>query len=76
MYCANKFRSPASKAAEFTVGPVLEDPALGALFTLLAKKQIPDDKADIVQEAVWEITDDEGLTPETRSALGALPVSD
>jgi len=73
LYCANKTRSPADETAEFALGPVVNDPALTDLFRLLAGKEIGGDNAELVQKAVWEITDEDGLTPETRELLVAFP---
>lgn len=73
MYCANKTRSPAGEDAEFDLGPVASDPVLDHLFRLLEPKEIPEDMVELVQQAVWEITDGNGLTPETTSKLSALP---
>lgn len=68
-YCANKSRQPADSSTEYTFGPVLSDPALRDLFALVAGREISIEAAKIVQDAVWEITDGDGLSPPTRSTL-------
>jgi hypothetical protein len=72
MYCANKARKPADGDTEFVLGPVVDDPALRDLFELLKDKTIPEDKTELVQKAVWEITDDGGLSTESRAELLGL----
>ncbi|MCA9678703.1 MAG: hypothetical protein KC464_26985 [Myxococcales bacterium] len=76
MYCANHDRSPADDSDEFEFGPVTQDPAFKDLFEILAGRTIPDDMTDSVQQAVWQITDGGGLTPETRAMLTALPLAE
>jgi hypothetical protein len=72
MYCANKTRQPANEDTEYTLGPVVRDPALDELFGLLNGKHISADHTELVQNAVWEITDGEGLTRELRRALSSI----
>jgi hypothetical protein len=68
----NNGHLPADTSAELTIGPVLDDPGLQDLFALLDGVPIPDDKTETVQDAVWEITDGDGLTPESRIELQSL----
>jgi len=76
MYCANQARKPADENTEFVLGPVVDDdPALRELFDLLKGRTIPGDKAELVQKAVWEITDGDGLSAESRAALSTLQCS-
>lgn len=68
-YCANQTRNAADEHSEFTIGPVVEDPRLRELFGLLEDRIIGSGDAGTVQAAVWEITDGDGLSFETRQAL-------
>ena len=72
MYCANRGRRSATSADKFRLGPVVASPSLRGLFRLLKDKRIPEDRAPLVQDAVWEITDGDGLRRKTRAELEEL----
>jgi hypothetical protein len=71
-YCANNTRDQAEPESEFTFGPILSTTPLQELFRLLKGKIIPSEATETVQSAVWEITDGNGLTEETRSEIEAI----
>lgn len=72
--CLNENRSPSFPGMRYSVAGVTSDPDLLALATLLATKDLSSDHAEeIATEAIWEITERQGLTPETLREVEALP---
>jgi hypothetical protein len=70
MYCLNESRSPSFDRMEYELGPVLSDPDIQALLTLLQGKTIDtDEERDLVQEAIYKITEGRGLTRADRETL-------
>lgn len=74
MYCANHARYAAGDDSEYKIGPIVSTPWFDELYRLLRNRLIPKRAASKVQDAVWEITDGEGLQPKTRAALERLEV--
>ena len=72
MYCANQSREKADSKAKYKIGPVLKLPGLKKLFKLLHGRRIPAEMTETVQDAVWEVTDGDGLEPETRKTLATI----
>lgn len=73
MYCANQTRDLPTAGADYEFGVVVETPGLRQLFDLLAGKRIDEPSSKLVQDAVWAITDGDGLDAETRKKLIELP---
>jgi hypothetical protein len=80
-YCANAGRSAGSFGDFHRLGPVVNDAEFDELFELLKNKDVsnydlPDDpdisSVAIIQNAVWDITDQDGLTDWSRGWLKRL----
>ncbi|MFY2557731.1 hypothetical protein ACN469_08895 [Corallococcus terminator] len=73
LYCVNEARGPSEEGGAFELGPVTTDPDILELIRLLEGKTIDDeDEADVVQDALYSITEHNGLTDEDRKALADL----
>ncbi|QSQ25049.1 hypothetical protein JY651_08995 [Pyxidicoccus parkwayensis] len=72
-YCLNESQNPNEKGTPYKLGPVTSDSALKELLQLLSGKRIdsPED-VDVVQEALYSITESKGLTAEDRAAINKL----
>lgn len=73
LHCVNAHRDPAGPADEYTIGPVSNHAGLREIVTLVQGKQLDAEGEMQVQLAVWEVSDEGGLTAETRQALRDLP---
>jgi len=73
LYCVNLTRHATSPGDEYTLGVVSDHSGLRDLLTIIANKQIDESSVWDVQDAIWEISDGDGLTPEARAAMEALP---
>jgi hypothetical protein len=74
LLCLNEKRTPSQGPADtFTVGPVTDDPQLVELTNLVKDKNLRDVLDDgVLQKAVWNVTDGQGLTAEDRAAISRL----
>lgn len=73
LYCLNEARNPSEQDGPFALGPISTDPDIRELLGLLEGKTIDDeDEADVVQDALYSITEYNGLTEEDRAALRKL----
>ncbi|MCP3168593.1 hypothetical protein [Myxococcus qinghaiensis] len=73
LYCLNEARGPSEQDGPFELGPVSTDPDILELLNLLEGKTIDDeDEADVVQDALYSITEYNGLTEEDREAIRKL----
>ncbi|QPQ55871.1 hypothetical protein IC614_04605 [Allosphingosinicella flava] len=74
MYCLNESKSPSFENMDYTMAGVTKDPDLLELLGILDRKQVDsDENGALVQEAIYEITERRGLTPDTRRKLNDLP---
>ena len=73
LYCVNLSRHATSPGDEYTLGVVSDNQGLKELITILGSKLIDASSAFDVQSAIWEISDGNGLTSETRTRMQALP---
>jgi hypothetical protein len=72
-YCLNESQSPNELGTPYRFGPVTSDSALQELLGLLANKRIDtDEDKDVVQSAIYSITEEKGLTPRDRSDIDDL----
>jgi hypothetical protein len=73
-YCINKASDPSDPSARYELGPITDHPQMRELYTLLQGKDVYDDgtKVEVVQEAIYSITDGSGLTADDREALRDL----
>ncbi|WP_027481265.1 hypothetical protein [Deinococcus pimensis] len=72
LWCVNHHRHASDEDARYRFGPVNTNAAMKELLDLLADRDLTSDLS-AVQDAVWDITDEDGLTDEVRAALRALP---
>lgn len=74
LYCVNAHRNPSFESDKFTFGPVSDNAGLLEIIGLVQGKSVDNlNAADLIQGAVWEVSDDGGLTDGTRAQLKALP---
>lgn len=80
-YCVNSNRQASNPHCSYTFGPVTNSKPLLELIDLLKNKRINyedlqdhnwEDNLDL-QDAVWEVTDQEGLTKESKDFFSSLP---
>jgi hypothetical protein len=73
-YCANEDLDEPDDESFYEINIQVWERELCELFTLLRDKHLDyEDAVELAQEALFEITDGEGLTDETREALKNLP---
>lgn len=73
MYCLNEQRAPSEEGVRYALGPVSTDPDILALLNLLKNKVISSqDDVSVVQDAIYSITEYNGLTDEDRTRIGRL----
>lgn len=74
LFCVNAHRNPSFESDTFTFGPVSDNAGLLEIIGLVQGKSVDNlNAADLIQGAVWEVSDDGGLTDGTRAQLKALP---
>lgn len=74
LFCANEHRTPSSDSDVFHFGPVSDNAGLAEIIDLVKDKDVTtSDARDAIQFAIWEVSDEGGLTDETRGELEALP---
>ena len=73
LYCVNLSRHATAPGDQYTLGVVSDHTGLRELLTILANKQIDESSVWDVQDAIWEVSDGDGLTSETRTNMQALP---
>lgn len=74
MFCLNRDAAPSTSKATYELGPLIEDTLLTELFTRVEGKVVRTEaQRELIQNAVWEITEDRGLLPATNKALDDLP---
>ena len=73
LYCVNLSRHATAPGDEYTLGVVTDNAGLREIATILANKVIDESSVWDVQDAIWEVSDGDGLTSETRTNLQALP---
>lgn len=72
-YCLNESKDPSDTGIPYTIGPVTSDSALRELLDLLANKRIDTaEDVDVVQDAIYSITERKGLTMDDRNAINKL----
>lgn len=73
LYCLNLGRHPTAGGQDtYQSGPVTDDAAVLELLSLLQSKDVPPSFEFPLQEALWDITDGNGLTQDDRDAIAAL----
>lgn len=73
-YCANENRDEPDEDAQYQIAVQVWERELNELFELLKDKRLDNEEAvELAQEALFEITDGNGLTDSTRTRLRNLP---
>jgi len=72
MFCLNEERAPSEQDLPYALGPVSDDPDIQDLITRVRGRTLDEDAVEVLQTAIWSITEGRGLTPADRSALAAL----
>lgn len=75
LFCANKACEYGDTEDRFTFGPVNTHPGIAEIIGLVRGKKLDMDTAAPVVEAVWAVTDGDGLTDALRAQLSALPAA-
>ena len=73
LYCVNLSRHATAPGDEYTLGVVSDNTGLQEIASILANKVIDESSVWDVQDAIWEVSDGDGLTAETRTNLQSLP---
>jgi hypothetical protein len=74
LFCTNEHRNPITDTDEFHFGPVSDNAGLAEIIGLVKDKDVTtSDARDLIQFAIWEVSDEGGLTDETRAGLEAMP---
>jgi hypothetical protein len=74
LFCTNEHRTPSTDTDVFHFGPVSNNADLAEIIDLVKDKDVTtSDARDLIQFAIWEVSDEGGLTDETRSGLEAMP---
>ena len=72
-YCLNASRNPNELGTPYRLGSVTSDEALRELLGLLAGRSVDsEDDVDVVQDAIYSITEGRGLTERDRADLARL----
>ncbi|MCL2298615.1 MAG: hypothetical protein FWC27_00515, partial [Firmicutes bacterium] len=74
-YCLNLGRHATQDGDIYRIGPVTSNTRLLELLSLLAGKQITPTDWGSVQNVVWDITEDDGLTQADRDFINSLPAA-
>lgn len=73
-FCLNRDAAPSGPKVMYELGPLIEHEGLAALVALLDSRDVANAAArKVVQDAVWELFEDNRLESETEAALQALP---
>lgn len=72
LYCLNESMGPSEPGVPYALGPVTDDPDIRALLDSLKGVALDEDGREVVQTAIYSITEGRGLTPADRTALRAL----
>ncbi|NMO21755.1 hypothetical protein HPC49_38405 [Pyxidicoccus fallax] len=74
LYCINMDLSPSDPDARYTLGPVTDHPGMREVYTLMRNKDIAGDgeRVEILQKAIYSVTEDDGLTEDDRDAIRDL----
>ncbi|SEL03668.1 hypothetical protein SAMN05444354_103369 [Stigmatella aurantiaca] len=72
LQCLNAGRDPGFIGDTYKKGPVTQDEELREFLDILKNKKLTLDNAHIVQDALWNVTDGDGLTARDREDIGKL----
>lgn len=71
LFCLNLHRDPSGVEDQFELGPLTTEPGLKEIAEILTGKDLTGSTV-LVQQAVWEVTEENSLSGESRAALQAL----
>ncbi|WP_292035650.1 MULTISPECIES: hypothetical protein [unclassified Brevundimonas] len=72
LQCLNASRSTGRARDTYHVGPITQDEPITQLIRMLDGKALTDEHIPAVQNALWSVTDGDGLLPRDRDALEAI----
>lgn len=72
LYCVNSERDPSSPQENFDLGPVTQYSDFQELFRLLENKTVTSSNFPIVQQAMTDLSDNQGLSSSIRASINAL----
>jgi hypothetical protein len=73
VFCCNSSRAVPNDSDHYTVGPVTDNSDLRTIVSITKHKALGVTNVNLVQEAVWSVTDGTGLTQGMIDSLNALP---
>jgi len=72
-FCCNELRTPPTDTDYFDIGPITDNSELQQIISITRLKQLNSSNVLTVQNAIWAVTDGDGLTQVLIDSLNALP---
>ena len=72
LHCLNESKAPSELTVPYALGMVVSDPAIRELLAMIKGRNLDEDGLQVIQTAIYSITEGRGLTPADRSALRSL----
>lgn len=72
-YCCNESRAVPNDTDRYTIGPITDNADLQTIVGITKHKLLDVSNVNVVQNAVWSVTDGSGLTQSMIDSLNALP---
>lgn len=72
LYCLNEERAPSEPTLPYSLGAVTDDADMLALIERARGLELDEDGVQVLQTAIYSITEGRGLTPADRAALATL----
>jgi len=72
-FCCNEGRTPPTDTDYFEIGPITDNTELQQIYSITRFKQLNSSNVLTVQNAIWAVTDGDGLTQALIDSLNSLP---
>jgi|GEM_PF-549208 len=72
-FCCNEGRNPPTDTDYFEIGPITDNTELQQIYSITRFKELNSSNVLTVQNAVWAVTDGDGLTQAMLDSLNNLP---
>ena len=72
-FCCNEGRTPPTDTDYFEIGPITDNTELQQIYSITRFKRLNSSNVLTVQNAVWAVTDGNGLTQALIDSLNSLP---
>ena len=73
VFCCNSSRAVPNDTDRYTIGPVTDNSDLQTIVAITKHKSLGPSNVSLVQDAIWSVTDGDGLTQGMTDSLNALP---